>query len=112
MAFNCDFPVRLIFENGPRLVSGQKVTAMYHTLLDPTDRSHVALGRLEKRALTQDYASGDECFRISKYEYAWIQKHYEIVAARLDLIPCELQSIVSYVVGMEMAKSQKKGFRA
>ena len=94
-----------IWIDGPAALSGQKVVQLYHCLINPQTRDHVEIGRNEKRALTQDFVSSDDAFKISKYEYPWIAAHYAMIAARLDVLPCELQAIINYVVTGEMKRN-------
>ncbi len=96
-----------IWKSGPDNISGQKITQLYHCLINPQTHEHIAIGRNEKRALTQDFTSPDDMFKISKYEYPWIAAHYLIIAARLDVLPCELQAIISHVVTAEMRRNNK-----
>lgn len=96
-----------IWVDGTKELSGQKVIQLYNCLINPQTREHVAIGRNEKRALTQDYTSPDDAFKISKYEYPWIAAHYFMIAARLDVLPCELQAIINFVVTGEMKRNNK-----
>lgn len=96
-----------IWFNGPKLISGQKTEHLYTCLIDPQNISWCPLGRNEKRALSQDFDSPDDAFKISKVEYGWILRHYSIVAAQLELSMCELQAIVAFVVIHTMARNRQ-----
>jgi len=96
-----------IWIDGPRMLSGQKVEQLYQCLVNPQTKEHIAIGRNEKRALMQDFDSPDDAFKISKYEYGWIAQHYKLVAARLEVLPCELQAIISHVVSEEITRRNK-----
>lgn len=95
-----------IYYHGAQKLSGTKVVCLYHNLIEPENKNYVSVGRFEKRALLQDYSSDDSLFKISKYEYPYLAKHFQIVAERLELVPCELQSIIHKVVSDEMKNKQ------
>ena len=97
-----------IYYKGAEGISGAKVVSLYNNILWPLNKNYVSIGKLEKRALTQDFTSSDEMFRISKYEYPWIVKHYQHVANNLSVVPCELQAIINFVVSKEIRRSNKE----
>jgi hypothetical protein len=91
-----------IFSCGADFLSGQKTIHLYNCLVNPRNKQFVPVGSRELRGMRQHYTSPDEQFRISKYEYPWLVRHFQIVGEQLNLLPNEIQSCVNFAVTKTM----------